>query len=82
VCVACSVRLRHNNLAFTDDGSVDWRVACVKLADQDTGGPLDLVMHTGRSTPFYNAASFEAFVTAFKAGEESLKQWALQKPVR
>ena len=65
---------------FTDDACLDGRVVCIKLADDDKGGPFDLIMHTGRVPGYYNAQSFEQFVTAFKNGEDSLKQWCLQKP--
>ena len=71
-------RLRHNNLSFEDDATPDGRVACVKFADRDQGGPLDLILHTGRTPQYHSADSFREFVAAFRAGPDALRRWCLK----
>ena len=53
------MRLRHNNLTFTDDAMLDGRVTCIKFKDTETGGDLDIILYTGRVPPYYNARSFQ-----------------------
>ncbi|KAK2175219.1 hypothetical protein NP493_743g03006 [Ridgeia piscesae] len=74
------LRLRHNNLAFEDDAMLDGRVTCIKFCDRDQGGPLDLILHTGRQAQFYNGASFAEFLEAFRGGSTTLRDWTFTKP--
>ena len=76
------VRLRHENLSFQDDAMLDGRVTCIKFCDDKEGGPLDLVLHTGRVAPYHNAAAFEEFLAAFSTGQETLKAWTLNMPAQ
>ena len=74
--------MRHENLSMRDDRCVDGRVACLKFSDRDSGGELDLVFYTGRMAPYYNAASFNKFVRAYKEGGKSLQKWSMEKPCK
>ncbi|ELT88718.1 hypothetical protein CAPTEDRAFT_175721 [Capitella teleta] len=75
------VRLRHNNLSYEDDARLDGRVACLKFCDKENGGPLDLILHTGKVPQYYSADTFQEFVHAFKEGTDGLKKWVFQKPI-
>ena len=72
--------MRHANLSFRDDTRLDGRVACIKLADEDQGGPLDLILFTGRVAPYHNSNAFEEFLDDFKQGDESLQKWVFKQP--
>ena len=61
---------------------LDSRVTCVKFKDSDAGGDLDLIMYTGQRPPYYNSASFNRFVDAFGDGEEGLKTWIMEDPIK
>ena len=76
------VRLRHNNLSYEDDAMLDGRVTCLKFSDEENGGPLDLILHTGKVPQYYSADTFKAFRDAFKAGGDTLKDWVFEKPIK
>ena len=61
---------------------LDTRVTCLKFKDGDSGGDLDLIMYTGQQPPYYNSASFNRFVDAFADGDDGLKTWIMEDPIK
>ena len=73
-------RLRHANMSCDDDRACDGRVVALKLCDEDEGGPLDLVLHTGRVAPAHSAVSFNELLTAMSTGEDNLRNYCHDNP--
>ena len=69
-------------LQLKDDACLDGRVACIKLVDEDKGGPLDLILHTGRSPAYYSAQSFDQFAASFRSGDSTFESWCKKKPCK
>lgn len=55
-------RIRHASVTYMDDTALVVRAASLKLADQNHESPLDLLMNTGETAPFYNVWTFVQFM--------------------
>jgi arachidonate 5-lipoxygenase len=71
------VRIRHANLTYDDDRSLDVRAASLKFADYDVDSPLDLVMNTGDRCPFWNVPTVFDFMKSRK-GVQKLEEWCFK----
>jgi arachidonate 5-lipoxygenase len=77
------MRIRHCNFSFEDDAMLDGRVTCLKLADQETGGPLDLTFYTGRVSQFWNVPTYKNFLDVYSKGsDQKFKEYLLQSPIQ
>lgn len=63
------VQIRHGQVGFEDDASMDGRSASLKLSDQSVESPLDIVMNTGPRT-FRDVYSFWKFSMASSTGKQ------------
>ncbi|XP_062505950.1 allene oxide synthase-lipoxygenase protein-like isoform X2 [Corticium candelabrum] len=68
------VRIRHANLTFDDDRTLDVRSASLKFADKNVDSPLDLVMNTGDRCPFWNGPTVTDFQASRPAAEEKKEE--------
>ena len=76
------VRLRFSNMTSVDDASLDGRCATLRLED-GLGTPIfNLLLTTGRISPFYSFSTFSDFAYAHARGSNSLKDWVLQYPCK
>ncbi|XP_013388118.1 allene oxide synthase-lipoxygenase protein [Lingula anatina] len=75
------IRMRHANLFTDDDASCDFRLASLKFADEDGGGPLDLIFSTGRMPLFYNLAELEKLDGALGKQEDGFRKWLFERPI-
>lgn len=57
-------RCRFASVSYMDDAMYVARGVSLKFADQDSGGPLDVLMNTGRTAPFWNVRTFCQFMWA------------------
>ena len=71
------VRIRHANLTYDDDRSLDVRAASLKFADHDVDSPLDLVMNTGDRCPFWNGPTVSDFIRSQKGPKEK-EEWVFK----
>jgi catalase len=55
-------RMRHASVSYRDDAALVVRGTGLKFADTDYESPLDLLMNTGATAPFYNAWTFVQFM--------------------
>lgn len=55
-------RLRHASVSYQDDAALVVRGASLKFADSDYASPLDLLMNTGETAPFFDAWTFVQFM--------------------
>jgi catalase len=55
-------RLRHASVSLFDDAALAVRGTGLKFADTDYESPLDLLMNTGATAPFYDAWTFVQFM--------------------
>ena len=74
------VRIRHANLTFDDDRTLDIRSASLKFADKNVDSPLDLIMNTGDRCSFWNGPTLTDFQASRPAAEE--KKEETEKKVR
>jgi len=75
-----TVALRHSNLEFPDDATLDIRGCALKLSDKD-GSQMDLVMNTGTTAVFWNVPSFIDFVKGKKGGKEGQRLLLERSPL-
>ncbi|CAD5112248.1 DgyrCDS1479 [Dimorphilus gyrociliatus] len=74
------VILRHANFKEQDDASLDTRVACLRLDDEE-GQRLDLILTTGRAPLFWNALDLEKLLKSVENDEHSMKRWLFERPL-
>src|SRR5687767_194534 len=55
-------RLRHGCARLLDDAALVVRGAALKFADSNDKSPLDLLMNTGQTAPFWNLWTFMTFM--------------------
>lgn len=55
-------RLRHASVSYQDDAALVVRGSALKFADTDFESPLDLLMNSGETAPFYDAWTFVQFM--------------------
>ncbi|XP_066267927.1 allene oxide synthase-lipoxygenase protein-like [Branchiostoma lanceolatum] len=75
------VRLQHTNTSSDDDAAVDMRGAELKFEDIDGPSQLDLILHTGTMSPYWDIPSFEDFLSAKRRGPDALKEWCFKFPM-
>lgn len=63
---------RHSNVNCADDAGSCVREAAIKFADQNSEGPLDLVLLTGRSAQARNIKTLYE-ILRLRGGEDVLK---------
>ena len=61
-------RCRFASVSFMDDAMFIARAASIKFADDDARSPLDLLMNTGQTAPFWNVRTFWQFLIANMKG--------------
>jgi arachidonate 5-lipoxygenase len=61
-------RLRHASVRLLDDAALVVRGASLKFADANYASPLDLLMNTGQTAPFWNMWTFFTFMLAVIRG--------------
>ena len=71
------VRIRHANLSYDDDRSLDIRGASLKFADDKLNSPLDLVMNTGDRCPFWNGPTVTDYRMSRKS-QHDMEQWCFK----
>jgi hypothetical protein len=87
--------MRHANLTYDDDATLDIRGASIKFADSDNDSPLDILydcsfnlpslhalcrMNTGSISAFWNLKSFEDFFNGVRVGKEGLQKFLRNYP--
>lgn len=63
-----SCRCRFATISYHDDARLAGRGASLKFADTGYKSPLDLLMNTGKTTPFWNVRTFWQFMKVTMKG--------------
>ena len=71
------VRMRHANLSYDDDRTLDVRSSSIKFADNDVDSPLDLIMNTGDRCPFWNGPTVGDYRTS-RLGPQEMEEWCFK----
>lgn len=54
----------------------------IKFNDHETNSPLDLVLQTGRVSPYFNAVTMDRFYAAVASADSNvLREYLLSHPV-